>query len=178
MPQLLQALAAARGEGLKVPVVYNCGGYDSVEMLQLCDGVVDIYMPDFKYWDPDVGNTCSDVPDYPERARAAFKEMHRQVGDLAMDKDGVAVSGLLVRHLVLPNGLAGTRGVTRFLAEEISKDTYINIMSQYRPCFQANRDPRLMRGPSDKEMKEAFDVATRAGLHRFDERRSRLFLLW
>jgi putative pyruvate formate lyase activating enzyme len=171
MPQLLDALAIARERGLDVPIVYNSGGYDDVEMLKLCEGVVDIYMPDFKYWDPEVGRALSDVDDYPARARAAFTEMHRQVGDLKMDEDGVAVSGLLVRHLVLPNGLAGTAGVAGFLADEISKDTYINVMGQYHPCFQANKDPRLMRSPSATEMKEAFELAARAGLHRFDDRR-------
>jgi putative pyruvate formate lyase activating enzyme len=167
VPQILSALLIAVEEGLEVPLVYNCGGYESLETLRILDGVFDIYMPDFKYADADVARRYSTVENYPEVARTALQEMHRQVGDLTLDRRGIARRGLLVRHLVLPNDLAGTGEVARFLAE-LSKDTYVNIMEQYRPCYRAHEYPPLARRPTRAEFEEAFRQARAAGLHRLD----------
>ena len=167
VPQILRALPIALNGGLRVPLVYNCGGYESLETLRLLNGVVDIYMPDFKYADAAVAKRYSKVENYPEVARVAFREMHRQVGDLTMDGRGIARRGLLVRHLVLPNNLAGTGEVVRFLAG-LSKDTYVNIMDQYRPCYRAHEYPALARRPTREEFEEALRLAREAGLHRLD----------
>jgi len=166
VPQILDALVIARSHGLTVPLVYNCGGYESVETLELLDGVIDIYMPDAKYSDNAVGKALCNVPDYWDVCRAALKEMQRQVGDLQIDSRGVATRGLLVRHLVLPEGLAGTPEVMRFLADEISEHTYVNIMEQYRPCYRADEDARLRRRITVEEFAEALDAARAHGLHR------------
>ncbi|HET6497500.1 MAG TPA: radical SAM protein, partial [Coriobacteriia bacterium] len=147
-PQILAALDLAARDGLGLPVVWNTGGYEALHTLSLLDGVVDIYMPDLKYAEPPVAQRLSGARDYPAKAFAAAKEMHRQVGDLEFDTRGVAARGLLVRHLVLPGGLAGTSEVVRFLAEEVSADTYINIMAQYRPCYRAHEFPELARCPT------------------------------
>jgi putative pyruvate formate lyase activating enzyme len=168
MPMALSALSIAREGGLRLPVVYNTGGYDSLEALAVLDGVVDIYMPDIKYSDPAAAERLSGARDYPEAARAAIREMHRQVGDLVMDQRGIAQRGLLVRHLVLPGGLAGTGEVVRFIADEISKDTYINIMDQYHPCFKAFEHPPLDRRITREEYASAIRAALDAGLRRID----------
>jgi len=172
--QILEALPLAIEAGLNVPLVYNSGGYDAVETLKLLDGVVDIYMPDFKFWDSEVAGRLCTAEDYPERAREAFKEMHRQVGDLVTDDNGVALRGLLVRHLVLPDNLAGTKEVMEFLAKELSPNTYVNVMAQYRPCGRAFEQPSLNQFPSQQEMAEAERAARQAGLTRLD-RREKLF---
>lgn len=173
VPQILEALELAAAAGLSVPLVYNSGGYDSVEAIRLLDGLVDIYMPDMKYADADVGRRFSGVADYPDRNKEAVREMHRQVGDLALDGDGVAVRGLLVRHLVLPQGLAGTAEICRFLSREISSDTYINVMAQYHPCHRAFDVPELARPLSSEEFTEAVRIARDSGLHRLDRVESR-----
>lgn len=165
VPQFLEALEIACMRGLEVPIVYNTGGYDSIETLRSLDGVVDIYMPDMKYSDPEVGRKLSLVEDYPENNRQAVKEMHRQVGDLKIGDGGIACKGLLVRHLVLPNGLAGTGEISRFLGEEISKDTYINIMAQYRPEYKSDRYPNISRQILRKEYDEAVYMARILGLN-------------
>ena len=167
LPQILRGLLRAVAGGLRLPIVYNCGGYESLEALRLLNGIVDIYMPDFKYADAEVAERCSGVPAYPAVAEAATREMHRQVGDLALDRRGVAVRGLLVRHLVLPNGLAGTERVMRVLAG-LSTDTYVNVMAQYRPCYCAHEHPRLARRPTRDEYAEALRLAREAGLRRLD----------
>jgi putative pyruvate formate lyase activating enzyme len=172
--QILEALLLAIEWGLKVPLVYNTGGYDAVETLRLLDGVIDIYMPDFKFWDPAVAAQLCQGADYPEVARKALKEMHRQVGDLVLDEEGVARRGLLVRHLVLPDGLAGTKEVMEFLAKEISPNTYVNVMGQYRPCGRADEHPSLRRFLTGMEHLEAQKIAQEAGLTRLD-RREKLF---
>jgi len=164
---ILQALPIAIAGGLRVPLVYNCGGYESLEALRLLDGVVDLYLPDMKYADAAVARRYSGVDDYPAVAQAAIREMHRQVGDLAVDERGVARRGLLVRHLVLPGDLAGTEEVVRFLAG-ISPDTYLNIMDQYRPCNRAHADPLLARRPTAGELERALRLARAAGLRRLD----------
>ncbi len=169
VPQFLEALEIACMMGLELPIVYNTGGYDSIETLRLLDGVVDIYMPDMKYSDPAVGKRLSLVDDYPKINFEAVREMHRQVGDLVMDEDGVAYRGLLVRHLVLPGDLAGTGEVVRFLAEEISKDTYVNIMEQYRPEYRAMECEGMGRMPTGKELRNAEKMALDAGLSRLDK---------
>ncbi len=175
---ILAALLIAAEAGLRLPLVWNTGGYDSLEALELLDGVVDIYMPDMKYADAEIGYRYSRVRDYPAVNQAAVKEMHRQVGDLVLDERGIALRGLLVRHLVLPGGLAGTPEIARFLAEEVSRDTYINVMDQYRPCYRAHEHPPLDRPITVQEYEEAMEAARRAGLHRFDQRAPRLFRLW
>jgi len=167
MPHILAALVVACEDGLELPLVYNCGGYESLTALKLLDGVIDIYMPDVKYADPKVGLRFSRAKDYPKVVKAALKEMYRQVGDLLIDEDGIAWRGLLVRHLVLPEGLAGTREIVRFIAEEISPDTYINIMAQYRPEYRAREHPPLDRPVTRREYEEAVRLAKEAGLHRF-----------
>ena len=170
VPQILEALVIAVDHGLRVPLVYNTGGYDKVETLQLLEGVFDIYMPDFKFWDGTWSERFCSAPDYPEAARAALREMHRQVGNLVLDDQGVAQRGMLVRHLVLPGGIAGTRGVAGFIAEELSTRTYVNVMDQYRPCGDAACDAMLDRRLMAEEFREAMDCAREAGLERLDPR--------
>jgi putative pyruvate formate lyase activating enzyme len=170
---ILEAVLIGAEAGLHLPLVWNTGGYDSLTTLALLDGMVDIYMPDMKYADSDVGLKYSKVKRYPEVNQAAVKEMHRQVGDLVMDERGIAERGLLVRHLVLPKGLAGTADVARFLAEEVSRETYINIMDQYRPCYRAVDLPPLDRRIRREEFEKANKQAREAGLHRFDKREPR-----
>jgi len=168
VPQILEALPKAIEGGLEVPLVYNSGGYEAVETLHLLNGVFDIYMPDFKYGDPEPAARYSKSRDYPEVAKAAFKEMHRQVGDLVINEKGIAERGLLVRHLVLPENQAGTEKVMRFLAEEVSKDTYVNVMDQYRPCYKAYQYPLINRRPTASEYQRAVRAALDAGLWRLD----------
>ena len=172
--QILEALPLAIAGGLNVPLVYNTGGYDAVDTLKLLDGVIDIYMPDFKFWDPAVAADLCQGKDYPQVARQALKEMHRQVGDLVIDENGIARRGLLVRHLVLPDGLAGTREVMEFLAQEISPNTYVNVMGQYRPCGRAYEHASLRKFLNPVEFAEAQRLAREAGLSRLD-RREKLF---
>ncbi len=173
VPQILEALPHGVRGGLSLPIVYNTSAYDSLESLRHLDGIVDIYMPDFKVLDRQVAKRYLKAPDYPEAARTAVKEMHRQVGPLTFDERGLARRGLLVRHLVMPGGLGGTREVMRFLAQEVSADTYVNIMAQYYPAGLVNEDryPEINRHVTAEEMAEARRVAKEEGLHRFDERR-------
>jgi putative pyruvate formate lyase activating enzyme len=166
--QLLEALRIAIDEGLQLPVVYNTGAYDSLETLKLLDGVVDVYMPDFKFWDPEVAGDLATAEDYRDVACRAIKEMHRQVGDLVLDPRGLARRGLLVRHLVMPNGAAGTREVMRFLVRDLSPDTYVNIMPQYRPRGHAHRHESINRPVTPDEFHEAVQMAREEGLWRFD----------
>jgi putative pyruvate formate lyase activating enzyme len=169
VPYILEALELAAAKGLCLPLVYNTGGYDAIETLKLLDGIVDIYMPDMKYSDEKIAEEFSGIKSYPEINRAAVREMHRQVGDLQLDKQGVARRGLLVRHLVLPNRLAGTGGVVGFIAREISADTYLNIMAQYHPYHKAFDTPRLARPLTEHEFEEAIDLAHEHGLYRLDK---------
>jgi putative pyruvate formate lyase activating enzyme len=178
--QIVEALVIATGAGLRLPLVYNTGGYDSVETLRLLDGIVDIYMPDTKYSDDGAGHKYSGVQNYWEVNKAALREMHRQVGDLVVDAHGVARRGLLVRHLVLPDGKAGSREVLRYIATEVSKSTYINIMDQYRPSHNAAMFPELNRRITVEEMEQVFRWASEEGLRRLDERprKGKLVLPW
>lgn len=171
--QIIDAVHLAARRGLRLPLVYNTGGYDSPEALALLDGIVDIYMPDLKYGDPDLARRYSKVRDYVAVNEAAVREMHRQVGDLTLDDEGIARRGLLVRHLVLPHGAAGTEHVLAFLANEISRETYLNLMDQYRPCYRAHDYPELDRRLTPQEYRQARLAAARLGLNRLDHRAAR-----
>lgn len=168
VPQILAALPNAITLGLSVPLVYNTGGYDAVETLKLLDGVFDIYMPDFKYSTEEVAEEYSQARDYPLVAKQAIKEMFRQVGDLVLDDRGIALRGLLIRHLVLPSGLAGTQDVMRFLSQDISKNTYVNIMDQYYPCGDIPPGSPLYRRISKLEYLKAVEIAKKEGITRLD----------
>ena len=168
VPQILQALPLAIEGGLHVPLVFNCGGYELVSTLRILEGIIDIYMPDFKFWDERWAHRFCGVSDYRARAAEAIREMHRQVGDLIVDERGVARRGLLVRHLVMPNDVAGTEEVVKFLAREISVDTYVNVMAQYRPCGKAHDDTFIGRGIAREEYNKAVQEAVKAGLTRLD----------
>ena len=166
VPQILAGVLIAAQAGLHIPLVYNSGGYDSIIMLQLLNGVVDIYMPDMKYADPKIGHQYSKIPNYPQVNQAAVKEMYRQVGDLQLDASGIATRGLLVRHLVLPNNLAGTDQIVGFIADQISTNTYFNLMDQYRPAFRSYDLPELNRRITQAEYQEAIQRAKESGLTR------------
>jgi putative pyruvate formate lyase activating enzyme len=168
LPQILGGLDLAVEQRFALPLVWNCGGYEAVEALELLDGVVDIYMPDAKYQDAAVAERLSDAIDYPEMNRAALREMHRQVGCLTLDDRGIARRGVLVRHLILPEGLAGTEELSRFLAAELSPHSYLNLLTQYHPCYRAASYPPLNRRPTSGEVATAFEHAHAAGLYRFD----------
>lgn len=179
VPQILEALPQAVDAGLALPLVYNTSAFDSTHSLRLLDGIVDIYMPDFKVWDREIARRYLLAPSYPEAARAAIAEMHRQVGDLVFDEHGVARRGVLVRHLVMPGGVAGTPEIMRWLAG-LSRDMYVNIMAQYAPAWKvsARRFPELNRRVTASEMAEAYAAAREAGLWRFDERAARPLVRW
>jgi putative pyruvate formate lyase activating enzyme len=171
VPQILASVLIAAKEGLRLPLVYNTGGYDSMASLKQLDGVIDIYMPDMKYADPTIAKRYSGIPNYPSVNQAAVREMHRQIGDLQLDGRGIATRGLLIRHLVLPENLAGTDLIVHFLAGEISPNTYLNIMDQYRPAYRAHHYPDINRRISVEEYKAAVQMALKAGLRRLDRRR-------
>jgi putative pyruvate formate lyase activating enzyme len=165
VPSIVSALRVAIGRGLRLPLVYNCSGYEPVEVLRLLDGIVDIYLPDFKFTDPEAAaRIARGVSDYPQVARAAIREMHRQVGPLTVDENGIAFRGLLVRHLVLPNNQAGTDRFVEWMAEDLGPDTSINIMGQYRPEHRASQFPEIARRVTRAEYRQALDWARQAGL--------------
>ncbi|MBC2714826.1 MAG: radical SAM protein [Desulfobacteraceae bacterium] len=166
VPQILSALETAVDKGLTIPIVYNSGGYDDTKTLKLLDGVIDIYMPDFKFQDSKIADVTCSAPDYPEIARHAVLEMHRQVGDLVIDETGIAQRGLLIRHLVLPDNLAGTRDIMKFIHDAVSPNTYVNVMSQYRPCGRAYETPGLSKTLSVEEYKQALQMAKEEGITR------------
>jgi putative pyruvate formate lyase activating enzyme len=178
VPQILEAVASAAARGLRLPIVYNSSGYDAVETLALLDGVVDVYMPDFKFWRAETGARYASAPDYPERARAAVAEMHRQVGPLRFGADGLARRGVLVRHLVMPGLTGESEAIFEWLARAVSPDTYVNVMGQYRPEWRVGEPdaegrplfPEIGRRPQASEMAAAVESARRAGLRRFDGR--------
>jgi putative pyruvate formate lyase activating enzyme len=170
VPQVLAALHSAIAGGLNVPLVYNTSGYETVETLNLLDGIIDIYMPDFKFWQSEPAGLFADAPDYPERTRAALREMHRQVGNLCFDENGLARRGLLIRHLVMPGGLEETEAILNFIAHEISEETYVNVMDQYHPCGRAAGSPPLDRTLTAREYQQALEIAARAGITRLDKR--------
>ncbi len=175
-PQIVEGIKVAIEKGLKIPIVYNCGGYEKVETLRLLEGIVDIYMPDVKYSEVGPAKKFSNAPDYFEVCRKALKEMHRQVGDLEVNEEGFAERGLLIRHLVLPNNLAGSEAVLRFITEKLSRESYVNIMPQYRPMYKAFLYPEINRGPRLTEINEALQMAEELGLHRGFSKRQLLIL--
>jgi putative pyruvate formate lyase activating enzyme len=173
VPQVIEAIAAAVPLGLTLPIVYNTSAYDSVRSLRLMEGLVDIYMPDFKFWEPDTARKLARASDYPQRAREAILEMHRQVGPLRVGPDGLARRGLIVRHLVMPGQEDEAAAIFEWLATEVSPDTYVNVMGQYRPEYRVANDARYAdvdRRPLASEMEAAYEAARRAGLWRLDER--------
>ncbi len=174
VPEIVEALPLAIEGGLRLPIVYNTSAYDSMGSLELLDGIIDIYMPDFKYWDSEMARKYSRAPDYPEVARRTIKEMFRQVGDLVMDEHGIARRGLLIRHLVMPHEIAGSRGVLRWIATELSPATYVNLMPQYYPAGKVSRSEyaEINRRITAAEYQRAMDDARRVGLDRLDSRRS------
>jgi len=166
VPAIIKSLAIAKDMGLNLPLVYNTNTYDSIEVLELLDGIVDIYMPDTKYSDDTLALKYSNIPNYFEIMRAAIKEMQKQVGDLVIDERGIAIKGLLIRHLVLPNNLAGSEKIFEFIAKEISKNVFLNVMDQYTPHWKAGEYPELNRRITKEEFKEAISLAKKAGLKR------------
>jgi putative pyruvate formate lyase activating enzyme len=174
VPQMLEGLLVAVEHGLRLPIVYNTSAYDSMESLRLLDGVVDTYMPDFKFWEPENAKWLAKANDYPAVARRTIKEMHRQVGDLVLDERGLAQRGVILRHLVMPNRLAGTREICRWIAQELSPDTYVNIMAQYRPEGRADRYEQINRRITTDEYVEAIRIADEEGLRRLDIRSKRV----
>jgi len=176
VPQILAALEIAIPHGLRVPLVYNSGGYDRPATLKLLEGVFDIYMPDFKFWDQEIGEKACQAGDYAKIACSALKEMHRQVGDLVTDDAGIAQRGLIIRHLILPGGVAGTREIMRFIAREISTCSYVNIMAQYRPCGRATEIKELNTFISSADYRRALQDAAKEGITRLDQPRRRFVL--
>ncbi len=164
-PQLVETIRIAAEKGLRIPIVYNCGGYEAQETIRLLEGIIDIYMPDIKYSNSENAKKYSNTQDYFDACKKAVKEMHRQVGDLKIE-NGIAARGLLIRHLVLPYDIAGTEEVMRFIANEISMESYVNIMPQYRPMYHAMEFPELGRPLKLKEHHEAKKIARRLGLYR------------
>jgi putative pyruvate formate lyase activating enzyme len=179
VPQVIEAIATAVPDGLRLPVVYNSNAYDSLKSLKLLEGIVDIYMPDFKFWTYENARRYAKAKDYAEHAREAIVEMHRQVGPLRFGRDGLAKRGVLVRHLVMPGQLDDVAAICGWLATELSPDTYVNLMGQYRPQFEvgapgkdgAPKYAEINRPPSGAEIAQAYGLARQAGLWRFDERR-------
>jgi putative pyruvate formate lyase activating enzyme len=169
VPQILSAVLLAAERGLSLPLIYNSSAYDAVETLQILDGVVDIYMPDFKFWDPRTSDITCGAPDYPDAARKAIVEMHRQVGDLVMDASGLARRGLLIRHLVMPGGLSETLEIMNFIATKVSADTYVNVMAQYHPSGDIGSMKSLRRQITPQEHAKALQYALDAGLTRIDK---------
>lgn len=167
-PQIVSALKAAIEGGLTLPLVYNCGGYESEEVIDILDGLIDIYMPDVKFSSCEVAQEFCSAEDYFENLKKVLKKMHKQVGDLEII-DGIAQRGLLIRHLVMPEGLAGTREIMEFIAQKISLNTYINIMAQYRPCGEAYKFPQISRAITSEEYRQAQKIALSFGLSRFDK---------
>ena len=172
VPQILEALPTAVEGGLRLPLVYNTGAYDSLESLKLVDGVVDIYMPDFKFWDPEMARRYLRAPNYPEATRRAIKEMHRQVGHLVLDESGMALRGLLLRHLVMPGEIADTREIMHWIAHELGPDTYVNLMPQYYPAGKVSdkEHAEINRCLTHEEFQLALEAASDAGLHHLDNR--------
>jgi putative pyruvate formate lyase activating enzyme len=166
VPQIVAALPEAVEFGLSIPLVYNCGGYESVEVIKLLGGIIDIYMPDAKFSRQEAAAHYCNAPDYPQVLRTVLLEMHRQAGDLMLDERGVAYRGLLIRHLVMPGGVAGTRAIIAFIARKLSKNSYVNIMDQYRPLYRAGEYPAIDRRISSREYREAIEIAEEEGLHR------------
>lgn len=172
VPQILEALPLAVQMGLRLPLVYNTGAYDSMDSMRLMDGIIDIYMPDFKYWENDSSQKFLKAKDYPETARTVIREMHRQVGDLLLDENGLAKRGVLLRHLIMPDNHEETKNIMACLAQEVSPDTYVNIMGQYFPAGKVSeiKYAEINRRVTPAEIDAAENIARQKGLHRFDQR--------
>lgn len=170
VPQILEALSIANNKGLNIPIVYNSSGYEIPETIELLDGVVDIYMPDLKFMDSDAAKRLAKAPDYPAVAKSAIKQMYAQVGDLKISNDGIASKGLLLRHLLLPDNMAGTEAALNYVAYKLSLNTYTNIMDQYYPCYGANDFPAINRRINAAEFNNAINIANKLGLKRLDKR--------
>jgi putative pyruvate formate lyase activating enzyme len=172
VPQILEALLLAVPRGLRLPLVYNTSAYDSLESIELMHGIVDIYMPDFKCWNAEMARRYLKAPDYPDAARRAIRAMHRQVGELRLDENGLALRGVLLRHLVMPGEIAGTRKIMEWVARELGPDTYVNVMAQYHPAGKVSRRDyvEINRSVTGSEFGEAVEAAHAAGLHRLDAR--------
>ncbi len=172
VPQILEALPYAIRGGLRVPLVYNTSAYDSLDSIELMDGIVDIYMPDFKFWEPEMARHYSKAPNYPAAARRVIKAMHQQVGDLVLDEDGLALRGVLLRHLVMPGNIAGTREIMEWIARELGPNTYVNVMAQYYPAgkVSAREYAEINRPITSEEFERALAAARSAGLYRLDPR--------
>ncbi len=172
VPQILEALPLAIERGLRLPLIYNTSAYDSLESIQLMDGIVDVYMPDFKFWDPGMARHYTKARNYPDAARRVIKAMHEQVGDLVFDEDGLALRGVLIRHLVMPNDIAGTREIVRWIVRELGANTYVNVMPQYFPAGKVSRTEyaEIGRRITDDEFQDALVAAREAGLWRLDAR--------
>lgn len=172
VPQIIEALPHAIRGGLRLPLVYNTSAYDALESIELMDGLVDIYMPDFKFWDAEMARRYSKAPNYPEAARRAIPAMHRQVGDLVCDQDGLALRGVLLRHLVMPGGIAGTREIMEWVARELGPNTYVNVMAQYYPAGKVSGQEyvEINRHLTPQEFQQALAAARAAGLERLDPR--------
>jgi putative pyruvate formate lyase activating enzyme len=170
VPQIIEALLLAVEHGLRLPLVYNTSAYDSLDSLRLMDGIVDIYMPDFKFWDPESARRYAKAPDYPETARSAIKEMHRQVGPLVVDEQGIALRGVLLRHLIMPGGVAGTEDIMNWIGRELGPETYVNLMAQYHAAARVGDTeyPEINRCVSPSELVQAIEAFHSAGLTRLD----------
>jgi putative pyruvate formate lyase activating enzyme len=166
VPAILRGLSLAIDQGLTIPLVYNCSGYESLEVVKLLEGIVDVYMPDIKFLKRELSDRYCNAPDYPDVVREVLKEMQRQVGDLVVDDRGIAQRGLLIRHLVIPSHGENTKDVLDFIRQELSQDAFVNIMAQYHPCYQASRFEEISRRPSLKEYNEAVEYARQIGLRR------------
>jgi putative pyruvate formate lyase activating enzyme len=178
VPQILEALPLAIERGLRLPLVYNTSAYDSLHSIELMDGVVDIYMPDFKFWDPEMARQYSKARNYSEAARGVIKAMHQQVGDLRVDENGLALRGLIVRHLVMPGSIAGTREIIDWVARELGPNTYLNVMGQYYPAGKVSNKEyvEINRHITRDEFEEALAAARAAGLWRLDARSAARFI--
>lgn len=177
IPQLLEALLVAAENGLSIPLVYNSSGYEKKESLELLDGIFDIYMPDFKFWESSWSERYCRAGNYTDKVKSAIREMHRQAGDLVLDDNGIAIKGLLIRHLVMPNNVSGTSEIMNFISREICKDTYVNVMDQYRPCGDVHDDEFINQRLSVGEFSRAMKSAKKAGLKRLDSREHFRFIL-
>ncbi len=173
VPQIVEAITEAVELGVRLPIVYNTSAYDALESVALLDGIVDVYMPDFKYWSADASRKYLKAADYPDAARRAIRAMHEQVGPLVLDDEGLARRGLLIRHLVMPGGLDETRRILEWIARELGRETYVNLMDQYYPAGKVNAAsfPELNRHLTSHEFQEAQGIAADLGLRRLDQRR-------
>jgi len=166
VPQIIKALDIAIEEGLNIPIVYNCGGYESLEVIKLLDGIVDIYMPDIKFMEKELSKKYCKAENYPDVVSVVVKEMQRQVGDLNINNQGIALRGLLIRHLVMPDSSENTKRVLKFIKDEVSENAFVNIMAQYHPCLGTEEFPELSRRITNKEYMDALEYAKQIGLKR------------